>query len=71
MAQRDHLIRDDVSTAETARQELERLAAEQQVRPITDLDSLKATFWPEDENVDDFVRNMRERRSASQRRSGK
>lgn len=70
MAQGNPLTHDDVSTAESARKELERLAAEQQVRPITNFESLKASFWPEDENVDDFVRNMRERRRASERRSG-
>lgn len=69
MAQRNPITHDNVSAADAARKELERLAAEQQVRPITDFDSLKAGFWPEDENVDDFVRKMRERRRASERRS--
>lgn len=48
--------------AEVARRELERLAAEQGVKVIIDLHSLRADFWPEDESVDDFVRTVRERR---------
>ena len=69
MAQRNPTAPDDVSAAEAARKELEKLAAEQRVRPITDFDSLKAGFWPEDESVDDFVRTVRERRRASEIRS--
>jgi phage terminase small subunit len=69
MAQRNPITHDDVSAAEAARRELERLAAEQGVRPITDFDSLRADFWPEDESVDDFVRTVRERRRDSERRS--
>jgi hypothetical protein len=69
MAQRNPIGHDDVSAAEAARKELERLAAGQGVRPITDFDSLKADFWPEDESVDDFVRTVRERRRDSQIRS--
>jgi len=69
MAQRNPVARDDVSTAEIARRQLEKLAAEQGVRAITDFDSLKADFWPEDESVDDFVRTIRERRRDSGRRS--
>ncbi|MEK6278729.1 MAG: hypothetical protein AABN95_00080 [Acidobacteriota bacterium] len=69
MVQRNPTAPDDVSAAETARKELERLAAEQHVRPLIDFDSLKADFWPEDESVDDFVRTVRERRQASEIRS--
>ena len=69
MAQRNPIARDDVSAAEVARRELEKLAAEQQVKPIIDLDSLKADFWPKDESVDDFVHSMRERRRSSDIRS--
>ena len=69
MAQRNPIIHDEVSATEAARKELERLAAEQGVPPVTNLDSLKADFWPDDENVDDFVRTVRERRRASERRS--
>lgn len=69
MAQRNPIARDDTSAAEAGRKELERLAAEQGVRPITDFDSLKADFWPKDESVDDFVRTVRERRRDSEGRS--
>lgn len=69
MAQRNPIIHDDVSATAAARKELERLAAEQGVRPIINFDSLKADFWPDDENVDDFVRTVRERRRESERRS--
>lgn len=62
MAQRNSSGRDDVTVPEVARRELERLAAEQGVQPIIDLDSFRADFWPEDESVDDFVRTIRERR---------
>ncbi len=69
MAQRNPIVRDDVSAAEAARKKLERLAVEQGVRPITDFDSLRADFWPEDESVEDFVRTVRERRRDSERRN--
>ena len=69
MAQRNPIVHDQVATAEIARRRLEKLAAKQGVRPITDFDSLRADFWPEDESVDDFVRTVRERRTDSERRS--
>jgi hypothetical protein len=69
MAQRNPKVHDDVSGTEAARKELEKLAMEQGVRPITDFESLKADFWPEDESVDDFIRTVRERRRASDIRS--
>ncbi len=65
MAQRNPVVRDEVSTAEIARGQLEKLAVEQGVQPITDFDSLKADFWPEDESIDDFVRTVREGRRDS------
>ena len=68
MAQRNPRASDDIS-AEAARKELERIASEQHVGPVTDFDSLKADFWPENEKVDDFVRTVRERRRASEIRS--
>jgi len=68
MAQRNPAL-NDVSSAETARRELERLAAEKGVMAITDVDSLRADFWPNDESVDDFVRTVRERRYESEKRS--
>ena len=69
MAQRNPKTPDESGMAELARKELERLAAEQDVRPISNLDMLRADFWPQDESVDDFVRSVRERRRASQIRS--
>jgi len=69
MAQRNPILRADVSAAEIARRQLEKLAVEQGVLPITEFDSLKADFWPKDESVDDFVRTVRERRRDSGRRS--
>ena len=65
MAQRNTIVHDNASGAEAARKELERLAAEQGVRPVTDFESLRADFWPEDESIDDFVRTVRERRRDS------
>ena len=62
MAKRNPTAVDEPIIPELARQELERLAAERGVRPIVNLDMLRADFWPEDENVDDFVRIVRERR---------
>ena len=69
MARRNPLLREDASAAAVARRQLEKLAAEQSVRPITDFDSLRADFWPEDESIDDFVRTVRKRRRDSERRS--
>ena len=69
IAQRNPVIYDDLSTAEIARRQLERLAAEQGVQAITDFDLLRAEFWPEEESVDDSVRTMRELRRDSARRS--
>ena len=62
MAQRNPTAVDRPITPELAREELERLAAEQNVKPISNLDMLRADFWPQDESVDDFVRIVRERR---------
>jgi len=69
MARRNPLLREDASAAAVARRQLEKLAIEQSVRPITDFDSLRADFWPEDESIDDFVRTVRKRRRDSERRS--
>jgi hypothetical protein len=69
MAQRNPSAADEPVTPELARKELERLAAEQDVKPVFDLDRLRADFWPKDESVDDFVRSVRERRRTSEIRS--
>jgi hypothetical protein len=62
MAQRNPRAADEPVTPDVARKELERLAAKQDVKPIINLDMLRADFWPKDESVDDFVRSVRERR---------
>ncbi len=62
LVQRNPTPHDDVPALEAARQELEELAAGQQVRPISAFESLKAQFWPQAESVDDFVQTVRERR---------
>ena len=69
MAQKNPIIQDYTPNAEAARIELEKLAAEQGVQPIFEFESLRADFWPEDESVDDFISEVRERRRASGRRS--
>ncbi len=71
MAQRNPIADDELVTPEVARRELERLAAEQGVKPIVDLALLRADFWPKDESVDDFVQGVREGRRASETRSVK
>jgi hypothetical protein len=35
--------------------DLDALAAAQGVRPVENIDDLVADFWPEDENVEDFI----------------
>jgi hypothetical protein len=67
--QRNPVANDGLATPEVARKELERLAENEGVQPITDFSSLRADFWPEDESVDDFVQTFRERRRASKTRS--
>ncbi len=42
--------------------EVERLAAQQGVTPITDPDTLRGDFWPEDEAADDFISITRAQR---------
>jgi hypothetical protein len=38
---------------------LERLAAEQGVTPVTDIEALRGDFWPEDEDSDEFLATIR------------
>lgn len=38
---------------------VERLAAEQGVKPITDFESLLGDFWPEDEDIDEFIATVK------------
>jgi hypothetical protein len=44
----------------TATHDIETLAEEQGVSPITDFDQLLGDFWPEDESIEDFVATLRE-----------
>lgn len=34
------------------------IAAAQGVKPITDVQELRGNFWPEEENLDDFLREL-------------
>lgn len=36
-----------------------RLAEEQGVKPIRDIDELRGDFWPEDEDPDEFIETIR------------
>ena len=40
--------------------DLETLAVQQGVAPITDPALLLGSFWPEEENTDDFLRTLRD-----------
>ena len=39
---------------------LDQIIAEQGVKPITDISILYGDFWPEDENLDDFLAAVKE-----------
>ena len=43
----------------TAQPSLEVLAEQQGVVPISNIDDLRADFWPPDEDVDDFLAAIR------------
>lgn len=43
--------------------DLEALAAEQGVHPIADISQLLGDFWPEDDDIDEFVAAIRAWRS--------
>ena len=48
---------------------IEKLAIEQNVKPVNRLEDLKAEFWPEDESAADIVdsiRQLRDNQSVSQ-----
>ena len=42
-----------------ARTDLQALAAQQGVAPITDWDALRGDFWPEQESADEFIGTVR------------
>lgn len=44
--------------------DLDALAREQGVKPITDISELAGDFWPEDESVDEFIAAVRSWRDA-------
>jgi hypothetical protein len=37
---------------------VEELAAQQGVKPVDNLDDLKGDFWPEEENIDEFIETL-------------
>jgi len=39
--------------------DVQALARQQGVEPIEDPDVLRGDFWPEDESIDDFLRELR------------
>jgi hypothetical protein len=39
--------------------DIEKLAAQQGVGPVADPGDLVGDFWPEDENIDDFIAAVR------------
>jgi hypothetical protein len=41
-------------SARTPLPSLEKLAAQQGVKPVTNFEKLYGDFWPEDENIDDL-----------------
>ena len=45
------------------------LARQQGVKPIQNMEDLKGDFWPEDENIDDFLSWVRELRQSDKPRS--
>lgn len=42
------------------RLDLDVLAAKQGIKPLERLEDLYGDFWPEDENIDDFIAQVRE-----------
>lgn len=47
--------------------DLETLAAQQGVSPVTNFDQLLGDFWPDNESCDDFIAAVREWRRESDR----
>ena len=43
-------------------QALEQVIQAQQTQPITDIASLRGSFWPEDESADDFIEYVYQQR---------
>ena len=54
------LTRNKMSNIHTQQQtDIEQLAVEQGVCPVTDFESLLGDFWPEDESADEFIAQVR------------
>jgi len=49
--------------------DIDELAKQQGVGPINNFRDLKADFWPQDESVDDFLLEIRDRRQHDSPRS--
>lgn len=50
-----HVELEHVASLAYAELSLEQLAQEQKVRPISSLDELKSSAWPQDESAQDFL----------------
>ena len=48
-----------IPSGSTTRIDVQALARQQGVEPIQDPDVLRGDFWPEDESIDDFLRELR------------
>ena len=46
-------------TIRQAREKIWKIAEEKGIKPIKNLDDLKGDFWPEDEDIDDFIATVR------------
>lgn len=55
----------ETSAAESYRVRVARLAAEQGVRPLEDPHDLSADIWESDDELEDFLREVRRSRNAS------
>lgn len=47
--------------------DIDALAESQKVKPITDLEELGGDFWPEEENLDEFLTTIRTWRESGSR----
>ena len=54
---------EQIRRSEEARATVEELARQQGVRPIEKAEDLLGDFWPEDEDIEDFLAALREWRS--------
>lgn len=54
-----------IASASGKRIDVQALARQQGVEPVQDPDVLRGDFWPEDESIDDFLRELRASRRDS------